>query len=267
MSLRLEPIVDGPESGPTLVFIQGWPDDATLWDEHVAVLAGRYRCVRTTMPNYDGRRTARWGYSTDEIVAALAQMVREVSPEAPVVLILHDWGCFWGYRLHHRHPELVAAVAGLDIAPHLEPSFAATLGIIAYQWWLIAAFLLDGAIGDWMTRAFARAAQAPMPPAQINSWMNYPYRNVWREIVADRGRNPLESYWPRVPLLFAYGKDKPFPFHSEKWLQYVEGSGGIAVGLDCGHWVPKDPGLAAVLARWLADLPADRVRRAAGEPT
>lgn len=256
MGLHLEPIIDGPDAGPTVVFVHGWPDDASLWDAHVARLEDRYRCVRTTLPNFDGRRTARWGYDTDEIVAALTELVREVSPDAPVTLVLHDWGCFWGYLLHHRHPELVAAVAGLDIAPHVEPGPGAVLGIIAYQWWLVAAFLVDGAVGDWMTRSLAKAMQAPAPAQRITSWMNYPYRNVWKQIFTGRARNETADYWPRVPLLFVYGKKKPFPFHSQKWLRHVESSGGRSLGLDCGHWVPLEPVMVDLLEEWLDETHA-----------
>lgn len=251
MSLRLDAIVEGPDSGETLVFIQGWPDDATLWDPQVASLSERYRCVRTTLPNFDGRRSARWGYGTDEIVEALAALVREVSPHAPVTLVLHDWGCYWGHLLHHRHPDLVVRVAGLDVAPHVEPSFLATLGVIAYQGWLLAAFLVNGRLGDWMTRAFAAIAGAPLRREQIHSWMNYPYRNFWQDARSGRTRAELNEYWPEVPLLFVYGKKKPFPFHSRKWTEHVERTGGKTVGFDCGHWVSLDPAFGDLLADWL----------------
>jgi pimeloyl-ACP methyl ester carboxylesterase len=251
MTLRLQATVDGPDSAEPIVFIQGWPDDATLWDEQVAALSSRYRCVRTTMPNYDGRRSARWGYHTDEIVEALAAMVREVSPQAPVTLVIHDWGSYWGHLLHQRHPDLVARIAGLDVAPHVEPGPGAMLGIIAYQWWLIGAFVLDGPIGDWMTRSLAKGIGAPLPREQINSWMNYPYRNVWRDILNGRARGQTVDYWPRVPLLFVYGKKKPFPFHSRKWIEHVESSGGKVVGLDCDHWVSRDPAFTGILESWL----------------
>jgi pimeloyl-ACP methyl ester carboxylesterase len=250
VTLRLVPIVDGPTSREVLVFLQGWPDDATLWDGQVASLSRRYRCVRTTMPNFDGRRDTRWGHATDAIVAALARLVREVSPEAPVTLILHDWGCYWGHLLHQRHPDLAWRVASLDVAPHVEPGLGAMLGIIAYQWWLIGAFVVDGGIGDWMTRVLAAAMRAPMPRAQINSWMNYPYRNVWRDIAAGRAKQQA-AYWPTVPLLFVYGKRKPFPFHSQRWIEHVRRTGGTVVGLDCGHWVPCDPAFGPILERWL----------------
>lgn len=251
MTLRLDAAVEGLDSGETLVFIQGWPDDATLWDEQVALLADRYRCVRLTMPNFDGRRSVRWGYSTQEIVDALAEMIRRVSPDSPVTLVLHDWGCYWGHLLHHRHPDLVSRVVSLDVAPHVEPGLGAMLGIMAYQWWLLGAFVLGGPIGDWMTRTLAAAMGAPLPSAQINSWMNYPYRNIWQDLLSGRARRQIEDYWPRVPLLFVYGRQKPFPFHSQKWLDHVEKTGGKVVGLDCGHWVPRDPAFSKILADWL----------------
>ncbi len=252
MSLRLEPVVEGPEDAPVLFFLQGWPDDASLWDRQVALLSRRYRCVRTTMPNFDGQRTARWGYGTDEIVAALAALLEEVSPSRPVTLILHDWGCFWGYILHQQHPHLVTRVAGLDIAPHVEPSPLAMCGIIAYQWWLIAAFAIDGGLGDAMTRSLAGRMGAPMPVSRITSWMNYPYRNAWADLFSGRAKARAADYWPTVPLLFAYGKKKPFPFHSRKWIEHVEEAGGTVVGLDCDHWVPRDPAFDPILEEWLA---------------
>ncbi len=119
--LRLEPTTTGNEAGETIVFIQGWPDDASLWDDAVAALAATYRCVRITMPNFDGRRSARWGYTTDEIVDALVEVVRDAAKNGPVTLVLHDWGAYWGHPVHHRVPELVSRVVGIDVAPHFKP--------------------------------------------------------------------------------------------------------------------------------------------------
>jgi hypothetical protein len=72
---------------------------------------------------------------------------------------MHDWGCYWGHAVHHRCPNLVARMAGVDVSPHFRASVVAAFGIIAYQWWLLAAFVVGGPIGDWMTRSFAKLAQ------------------------------------------------------------------------------------------------------------
>jgi pimeloyl-ACP methyl ester carboxylesterase len=121
MALHLSPIVEGHESGGTILFIQGWPDDASLWDEAVGALRDRYRCVRVTLPNFGGDRSVRWGFSTEEILEALAELLCAISEGQKVSLVLHDWGCYWGHALHNRYPELVSRVASLDIAPHHVP--------------------------------------------------------------------------------------------------------------------------------------------------
>lgn len=258
MPLHLDPIITGNEAGETILFVQGWPDDASLWDEAVAAVGGTYRCVRVTLPNYDGRITTRWGYDTEEIVQALVALIREIASAGPVTLVLHDWGTYWGHAAHHRCPELVSRVAGLDVAPHYQPDARAVLGIVAYQWWLFGAFMMGGPVGNWMTRRMARLFHAPAPEERLDARMNYPYRNVWADLFTGRARKLMEGYWPTCPLLFVYGERKPFPFHSEAWVDHVRKVGGEVVGLPCGHWVPRDPGFVPVLTRWLASSSGDR---------
>lgn len=251
MTLRLTPIVEGKDTGPTLVFIQGWPDDASLWDDAVAVLRSDYRCVRVTLPNFAGDRTARWGYRTDEIVDALEVFVREAGRGERVILVLHDWGCYWGHAVHHRAPELVAAVAGVDVAPHYEPTPAAVAFILAYQWWLFGAFVVGGRAGDWMTRSFAKLAHVPKDKSRLTAWMNYPYRNVWLDLVTGRARELTRGYWPECPLLFVYGEKKPAHFHSAAWIDHVGKVGGEVVAMPCDHWVPHDAAFPPLLRRWV----------------
>jgi hypothetical protein len=125
------------------------------------------------------------------------------------------------------------------------------LGIVAYQWWLLAAFEIGGPIGDAMTRRFAKRAAIPVDNTKLTSWMNYPYRNFWSDFLAKRDRELFASYWPTCPILFVYGKNKPFPFHSERWLEHVRKVGGEVVGLPCGHWVPHERAFVELLRRWL----------------
>jgi pimeloyl-ACP methyl ester carboxylesterase len=255
--LNLTPVVEGNATGETIVFVQGWPDDASIWDAAVAALRERYRCVRTTFPNFGGDRTARWGFRTVEIVDALEALVRDSGGGKPVTLVLHDWGCYWGHAVHRRRPELVSRVAGVDASPHYRASTVrSVLGIIAYQWWLLAAFALGGSVGDWMTRRLAKLADAPAPPARLTAWMNYPYRNIWADLAAGRDRQLLGDYWPDCPLLFVYGEKKPIPFHSDVWLDHVRKVGGDVVVLPCGHWVPLEPAFVDILRRWLDAHPA-----------
>jgi cis-3-alkyl-4-acyloxetan-2-one decarboxylase len=255
--LRLEPTIEGNESAPTLFFVQGWPDDSTLWNEQVALLSTHYRCVRVDLPNYGRAPRVRWGYETDEIVGALAECIREASPDAPVTLIAHDWGAYWGYMVHHRYPDRIARLVGLDVAPHYQPTFVAGLGLVLYQSWLWAAFLIGGPIGNGMTRWLAKLAHAPQQGPALDASMNYPYRNAWYDVFSGRGKRATAGYWPRIPILFMYGERKPFHFHSQNWLDYVERlPAGKVVALPCGHWVTRAPALNEILRGWLRETSA-----------
>lgn len=249
----LVPRIEGAKDGPTLFFVQGWPDDATLWDDFVAVLRDRYRCVRVDLPNYPGAEYRRWGYSHDAIATGLARCIREVSPAAPLTLIAHDWGAVWGYRLHHRHPELLCRLVALDIGPVVKPSPSEAAIIAAYQWWLLAAFAVGGSIGDWMTRRMAQLAQSPRQGAAISAKVNYPYLYTWTEILT--GRVPdLSKYAPQIPLMLAIGmKKKPARFHTQRWLDFVRARpGNEVVELpEATHWVTLDPQLKHLVKRFL----------------
>lgn len=256
------PYIDGPAHAEVLFFIQGWPDDHTLWDDLVAQLGDRYRCVRVDLTNYAGAEQRRWGRSHEDIVAALAACVRRVSPDRPVTLIAHDWGAYWGYRLHREHPTLVARIVGLDIAPHMKPKLYEVPMILAYQWWLTAAFVAGGPIGNGMTRIFATVAQAPKR-REVRASFNYPYFYTWRDILRGRAAATFRGYWPELPIFFAFGKKKPAQFHSERWLQHVLGRpGNVVLPLEhAGHWVMQDPQLGRELGAWLdASTPAVRAR-------
>ena len=258
MTLRFEPIFDGPAGAETILFVQGWPDDASIWDGAVAALSGSYRCVRVNMPNYTGDVTAPAGHDTEEIIDALVELYRTLGRERPFTLVLHDWGCYWGHAAHNRCPELVSRVVGLDVAPHYQPDAKAALGIVAYQFWLYGAFAIGGAVGDRMTRGFAKLGRVPRPAEQLFAHMNYPYRNIWRDIASGRVRKLLAGYWPKCPLLFVYGEKKPFAFHSQAWVDHVRSVGGEVVGLPCDHWVQHDPSFVKVLTRWLGPAQATR---------
>ncbi len=248
---HLTPILEGPPAAEILVFIQGWPDDHRLWDEAVTALSARYRCVRFDLPGYGDTEGRRWGYSHDEVVRALAAAVREVAGESTVTLVLHDWGAVWGCAVHHRHPDLVARVACLDVAPHIAPTTREALFIVAYQWWLLGAFVVGGRVGDAMTRRFARTGGAPRH-AEATALMNFPYLATWRDLLSGRGDALLGGYWPEVPVLFVYGRDKPARFHSDRWLDYVRGRpDGEVAELDGGHWVTEHPRFLPLLEAWL----------------
>jgi len=232
--------IDG-QGDETLVMLHGWPDTWHLWDAQVAALQDRYRCVRFTWPGFDASQPRR-ARSLDELVAHLDQILQAVSPDRPVTLLLHDWGCAFGYRYYQCHPQRVRRIIGVDIgdagsSAHMaEINLRAKLMIAGYQLWLALAWALGPRMGDPMTRLMARALGCRSEPQRIASRMNYPYWIQWTgQHGSYRALRPLR---PDCPMLYLYGRKKPFLFHSNAWAEQLAAQPGSQVmGFDTGHWV------------------------------
>jgi pimeloyl-ACP methyl ester carboxylesterase len=257
-------IVDGVEvitegdRGPVVLMLHGWPDTRVLWDAQVARLRQGFRCVRFTLPGFEpGSR--RQATSLEEMLALFDKVVDVVSRDRPIVLLLHDWGCFFGYQYAMLRPDRIERVIGIDIGDAGSPAHVASLTVPAkammasYQLWLAAAWRLGGSAGDAMTRAMARAIKAPAPPEQIHAGMNYPYDIRWTGSHGSyRERRSVEL---ASPLLFIYGRRKPFMFHSPAWAAAVAAQRGCEViAMDAGHWVMQEKAGAVneAIVRWIA---------------
>jgi pimeloyl-ACP methyl ester carboxylesterase len=251
----VEVIAEG--AGPkSIVMIHGWPDTHRLWDAQVAALKDRYRCVRFTLPGFDLSQPGR-AYSLDEVVETIRKVV---AANGPSTLLLHDWGCFFGYQFALRHPELVERVIGVDIGDGGSRSHRDELGakgmsmVMAYQMWLALAWRIGGGIGTAMARRMARAMRCPTDQKSIGSQMGYPYALRWLGVKG--GFKGLKTFEPATPMLYIYAERKPFMFHSRGWIERLAARPGSRVlGFPTGHWVmiarPAEFN-AAVLA-WLAE--------------
>lgn len=100
----------------TLLMLHGWPDTLALWDAQVEALRDRFRCARFTWPGFDGasRRTQP---TLQDTVALVLKVVDRLCPGQRVTLLLHDWGCLFGYPFAMRHPDRVARWARAPADP------------------------------------------------------------------------------------------------------------------------------------------------------
>lgn len=242
----------------TLLMIHGWPDTYRLWDAQVAQLRASHRCVRFTLPGFDSAQPRR-ACGLEEMIALFKAIIERVSPGRPVVLMLHDWGCVFGYQLLMRHPALVSRVIGVDIGDAGSPAHVRSLGakaklaVLAYQLWLALAWRIGGKLGSWMTHYMARAMQCPSDTQYIHTGMNYPYDITWTGSHGGyRKAKPLD---PPCPMLYLYGADKPFMFHSQAWTEALAARPGSRVqGFATGHWVmsAQPQAFNEAVAAWLA---------------
>ena len=252
----LEVVTDG-KRGPVVLMLHGWPDTRVLWDAQVAALRDRFRCVRFTLPGFEPG-SARRATSLEEMLTLFDKVVDLVSPDRPVVLLLHDWGCFFGYQYAMLRPDRIERVIGIDIGDAGSPAHVASLTVAAkamiasYQLWLAAAWRVGGSVGDAMTRGMARTVKAPAPPSQVHAGMNYPYDIAWTG--SHGSYRDVRSVELACPLLFIYGRRKPFMFHSPTWEAGVAAQAGCeVVTMDTGHWVMREQPAKVndAILRWL----------------
>lgn len=242
------------EGDQTVVMVHGWPDTYRLWDAQVASLKSRYRCVRFTLPGFDIDKP-RQVYSIDQMAGFIRSVIEGVSPGRTVILMLHDWGCLFGYQFYMRHPELVSRIVGVDIGDTKGLKYALPRRqirmIMAYQWWLAIAWRIGGPLGDWMALRMKRLLRSPSDETRIDSRMGYPYYQTW---FGDYPKQ-MRRFKPGCPLLFLYGRRKPVMFHTQAWLDELrERPENRVMEFDTGHWImlQQPERFNQVVGNWLA---------------
>ncbi|WP_417347547.1 alpha/beta fold hydrolase [Ferrimonas sp.] len=224
----------------TLVMIHGWPDTHRLWDGQVAALKSRYRCARFSLPGFERGQQSQL-LDMEQMMQALDTAINLASAHKPVILMLHDWGCFYGYQYAMRHPERVSRIIAVDIGDSgsrdHKLSTGAKLLAASYQLYLALCWKLGRFVGNPMTRLIAKAMGAPAQRGDIHSGMNFPYYWLWKGLLTKQklGIKPVAI---DQPMLFVYGSKKPFNFHSQALVDKLNGTEGSAAhGLETGHWV------------------------------
>jgi pimeloyl-ACP methyl ester carboxylesterase len=107
----------GPEDGPLLIFVHGWPELSISWRHQLPALAALgFRCVAPDMRGYgrSGVPTGHEDYAQAEIVADMIELLDALGRER-AVWIGHDWGSPVVWNLASHHPGRCTAVASLCV--------------------------------------------------------------------------------------------------------------------------------------------------------
>jgi len=229
------------EGTETIVMLHGWPDTYRIWEKQITFFKENYRCVYFTLPGFNVN-LPRKSYSHPEMTAILAEIVDQVSPESPVILMMHDWGCTFGYEYAMHFPSRVAKLIAVDVGDASSPeyiqqaSLAVKAMIASYMSTLAALWFLGGKVADRMTQVMAKALKSPADPQYIFSGMNYPYAIKIAGISGSYNR--LKPLVVTCPFFFAYGTKKPFHFHTQSWLTQLSAQPSNKVhSYKVGHWV------------------------------
>lgn len=107
----------GPEDGPLIVFVHGWPELSLSWRHQLPTLAALgFRCIAPDMRGY-GRSTVydtHADYAQELIVADMIGLLGALGRET-AVWVGHDWGSAVVWNIACHHPDKCLAVASLCV--------------------------------------------------------------------------------------------------------------------------------------------------------
>jgi len=227
--IRLEVAHLGPENGPPVILLHGFPEGSACWRHQVGPLAAAG--FRVTVPDQRGYGLSAKprgidAYALDRLAADVLGLI-EASESTRVSLVGHDWGGIVAWWVALTDPDRVERLAVLN-APH-------PVAFRRYLWshprqllrsWYILAFQLPWLPEallrrrDW--RALARMLRVSSRPGTFPAADLDAYRRAWSAPGAITGmihwyraalrRPPAPPADPRVnvPTLLIWGTQDRF---------------------------------------------------------
>lgn len=115
--VKLRVAVEG--EGPLVLMVHGFPESWYSWRHQLGALAeAGYMAAAPDVRGYGGsdRPHPVEAYDMASMTGDMAGLARALSPDAPAVIIGHDWGAPIAWNSALLHPDQFRAVCGLSVA-------------------------------------------------------------------------------------------------------------------------------------------------------
>ncbi len=107
----------GPEDGPLVILVHGWPELSRSWRHQLPVLGGLgFRAVAPDMRGYGGSTvySGHAAYAQELVVGDMLGLLAALGRDR-ALWVGHDWGSPTVWNLASHHPERCVAVANLCV--------------------------------------------------------------------------------------------------------------------------------------------------------
>jgi len=186
--VTLHMVQAGPEDGPLLILLHGFPEFWYGWRLQIPFLArAGYRVWAPDQRGYHLSQKPRGiaAYNLDELAADVLGLIDAANQEKAIV-VGHDWGGAVAWWLANKHPERLEKLIVLN-APHHAAmkryldhnlnQWLRSLYILFFQLPWLPEMALRAA--NW--RALARLMQASSRPATFSQADRDAYRRAWSQ--------------------------------------------------------------------------------------
>lgn len=123
----------GPENGPLIIFVHGWPELSISWRHQLPAFAALgFRAIAPDMRGYGNSSVynRHADYGQELIVADMIGLIDALGGTS-AVWVGHDWGSPVVWNIASHHPDRCDAVANLCVPYYtLERGFDATLALV-----------------------------------------------------------------------------------------------------------------------------------------
>ncbi|HVJ81213.1 MAG TPA: alpha/beta hydrolase, partial [Planctomycetia bacterium] len=115
----VETSVERRGSGPTVLFVHGFPLDGTTWSEQLEALAGEFTVVAPDLRGFGGTPATEGAMTMDDFADDMAAIVEAMSLPQPIVFCGLSMGGYVAWRFFERHRSLLRGLilCGTRAAP------------------------------------------------------------------------------------------------------------------------------------------------------
>ncbi|MCZ8521205.1 MULTISPECIES: alpha/beta fold hydrolase [Paenibacillus] len=258
--VRLHVVTCGPQDGPLVVLLHGFPEFWYGWKDQIPFLAAEG--YRVWVPDQRGYNLSDKpegvpAYAMNELAADVAGLI-DAAGGGPAYLVGHDFGAMVAWYASALYPEKVRSAVMINV-PHPEVMFRKVRSSLrqmvrsSYAMFFQLPWLPETAAkwGRWKTlvEVLERSSRAGTfseadmehyrrawdQPRAYTSMLNW-YRCFWRK----KGRAPIREI--RIPVLIIWGEQDLFllPEMAGESMAWCAGGARLEKLPEATHWVQHE---------------------------
>jgi epoxide hydrolase 4 len=221
-SIRLHVVESGPEDGPPLIFLHGFPEFWYGWRKQIGYFARQG--YRVLVPDQRGYNTSSQpgsirDYRVEVLVQDIVELIGATGREK-VWLVGHDWGAIVAWHLAIKHPELLQRLVIINV-PHpavMRRTLRKSLDQLRRSWYVF--FIQIPVLPETLAslgnfRPIRETLRRSSLPGTFSAGELHEYRQSWRRSFPSMlnwyraFRYPPEAHknarWIQTPTLILWG--------------------------------------------------------------
>lgn len=227
--IRLHAACAGPEDGPLVVLLHGFPESWFSWRHQIPALAAQgFRVIAPDQRGYNlsFRPSRVRDYRLEELALDVVGLINAQGRES-AYLVGHDWGAGIVWQLADRHPRVVEKAVILNV-PHgaaYKRMLLRSPGQLLRSWYILMfqiPWLPERLLAFWKFAGLRRVMRKTSLPGTFETQDMHLYLEAWKRPGAITGmlnwyraflRHPppiTGERRVRVPVLILWGEDDAF---------------------------------------------------------